>query len=330
MIDVFTHILPPEYRRRLFVELERFEDPGLARFFTAALAQDQRLWDIPERLSDMEAIGPGYRQVLTLPAPALEDFAKPDVGAELARLATDELADLVAEHPGRFIGFAAQLPMNDTDAALGALDYAVQERGALGIQLGSNIQGRALDAPDFQPVLERVAELGRTIWLHPARGIRTPDYVDEEQSRYALFASFGWPYDTTLALARLVYSGLMERLPGLKVIAHHGGGLVPFYYDRVVSFNRLATMGSAEGTLRHPPLEYFKRFYVDTVGDVTSTLAGVLDFFGPEHVLFATDYGFLHEPAAQASVVDAINLSDHDRELVFEGNARRILGLDGS
>jgi aminocarboxymuconate-semialdehyde decarboxylase len=328
MIDVFTHILPPEYNRRLKQEFERSEDKELAEFFTAALAQDPGLSSLDKRLEDMEEYGPDYKQVLTLSAPALEEIVEPNVAAELARLANDEMADLVAAHPDRFVGFAAALPMNDTEAAVAELDYAVQERGALGTQIGSTIQGRAIDSPDVEPVLVRLAELDRALWIHPARSFRAADYVDEDRSKYFLFVSFGWPYDTTLAMARLVYSGLMERLPNLTVIGHHGGGMIPFFYARAANVTNISRVGGIEKAAAASPVDYFRRMYVDTVLEHNkAALAAVLDFFGPEHVLFGSDYGFNHDPRPEAKTVEALDLSPEDRELVFEGNARRILRL---
>lgn len=325
---MFTHILPPTYRRRLLAEFASYHDEPWAAFYSAALAQDPGLWELETRLAEMADVGADYRQVISLSAPGIEEFAAPQLGAELAHIANDEMADLVAANPDRFVGFAAQLPMNDIDLALCELEYAVEQRGALGIQLGSNILKRPIDHPEFEPVIAKIAELDRAIWLHPARDLNTPDYAGEDTSQYILFVSLGWPYDTSLAMARLVYSGTMERYPALKVIAHHGGGMVPYFFGRLAS---VAALAGSNRSLTLPPLDYFRRFYVDTVMDGNrSALRACLDFFGADHLLFGTDYGFKHDPRSDSADIDALALSADDRALIFENNARRILVLQNA
>ena len=128
----------------------------------------------------------------------------------------------------RFPAFVAALPMNDVEAALRELERAAGELGARGVQLFTNVRGRPLDEPEFFPVFEALAERDLAIWLHPARGAGSSDYASESKSRFEIWWTLGWPYETSAAMARLVFSRVFDRLPGLKVITHHMGGLVPY------------------------------------------------------------------------------------------------------
>src|SRR5260370_15194502 len=151
----------------------------------------------------------------------------PEIGAELARLANEEMADLVRRHPDRFVGFACALPLNDTEASLQELERAISDLGALGAQVFTNVQGTPLDHPSLEPILARLEMLDRAMWLHPTRNATWRDYPTETESNYGLGWSIGWPYETAPPLPRLGYSGILESHPHLKRIAHHGAGMVP-------------------------------------------------------------------------------------------------------
>src|SRR3989442_682871 len=144
----------------------------------------------------------GYVQVLTLASPPIEALAGPDAAPALARLANDGMAELVAKHPDRFPGFVASLPMNNPDAALREIDRAIDGLGATGVQIFSNVNGRPLDEPEWAPLFDRLAARRLPIWLHPARPAVFADYPGEKRSRYDIWWAFGWPYETTAAIAR--------------------------------------------------------------------------------------------------------------------------------
>ena len=263
----------------------------------------------------------------------------PRLSAELAMLANDELANLVSEHPDRFPAFIAGLPMNDMDAALTEVDRAVGELGAVGVQVYTHVNGDALDAERFEPLYARMAELDRPIWVHPARNSSWPDYPSEEKSKFEVWWLFGWPYDTSVFMARLVFSGVMTRHPGLKVITHHAGGMVPFFSGRVGpgmdSFGARtpdAESELVESGLDGRPLDAFKLFYADTaVFGAPHALEAAVKFFGVERMLFASDFPF--DPVAgqfirdTISDVDALDISEADRARIYEGNARELLGI---
>ncbi len=328
-IDAFAHILPRAYLERLERRLEQTMAPSqLAYYREGVFTFDPALTDLDSRWRKIEPYGE-YTQVLVLAVPPLEEVGPPAVAAEFARIANDEMAELVRRFPDRFVGFAAALPLNDVDAAAHELDRALTQLGALGAQMYTNVLGIPLDDPRFEPLFTRLEEAGRALWLHPTRSAASPDYSTESRSDYGLWWSLGWPYETAAALSRLVYSGHMERHPRQLVIAHHGGGMVPHFSARLA-------MGpgyrQVKDTLPRPPLDYFQRFYVDTaLFGAPHAVRCVLDFFGPRHVLFGTDMplGPAHAIEATMADIDAAGLSGEDQAAVYAGNATRLLRLDG-
>jgi len=327
MIDAFAHILPRPYLDRLESHLSSTLDPKRLLYYqTGVFYFDEVLIDLEARWRKIEALG-DYAQVLVLAVPPLEEVGPAGVAAAFARLANDEMAELVRRYPERFVGFAAALPLNDTEASLLEIDRSISELGALGIQMFTNMNGVPIDHPRFDPILTRIEAMQRTVWLHPTRNAGWTDYPTERESDYGLWWSLGWPYETAAALSRLVYSGQMERHPDLRLIAHHGGGMVPHFSARLA-------MGpgfrQTQDTLPRPPLEYFRRFYADTaMFGAPHAVRCALDFFGPEHMLFGTDMPLGGPNVAQQTVEDleSAGLSEADLAIVFSGNASRILGV---
>ena len=326
-IDAFAHVLPRPYLERLERHLASTLSPAQLRYYQEGVFRfDESLSDLDARWRRIEPYG-DYAQILVLAVPPLEEVGPPAVAAEFARLANDEMAELVRRHPDRFAGFAAALPLNDVEASLAEVDRATRDLGALGVQLFTNVSGRPLDDPRFEPLLARMAELGRMVWLHPTRNATWTDYPTETASDYGLWWSLGWPYETAAALSRLVYSGAMERHPGLRVLAHHGAGMVPHFSGRL-------GMGpgyrQVKDSLPRPPLEYFKRFYADTaLFGAPHAVGCVVEFVGADHVLFGTDIPLGPPDAVDATIADLDSLGLPEAELaaVYAGNAVRLLGL---
>ena len=262
-IDAFAHILPPSYARRLesIVSGSGVSDRILG--FQPWIHEDPALIDLDARWRAIDPFG-DYVQVLTLAVPPIDQLGGPDVARDLARAANDELAELVARYPDRFAGFAAALPMNDVDAAAAELSRAMGELGALGAQLHTNVGGAPLDQPQFEPVFETVSRLGGTLWIHPTRSEAWPDYPVENRSAYGIWWSLGWPYETSVCMTRLVYSGCFDRHPGLRVITHHAGAMVPHFAGRLASPLEDPGRTAIMAGLSAEPLDYFRRFFADT------------------------------------------------------------------
>jgi aminocarboxymuconate-semialdehyde decarboxylase len=292
------------------------------------------LFDLDARFRQMDRAGEGYQQIISLPSPPIEDMAHEPAATLLARVGNDAMAELCAKHPDRFPGFAAALSLHDVDGAVAEARRAVRGLGARGVQIYTNVAGIPLDDPRFGPVFAVAAEHDLPIWLHPARTSAMADYAGESRSRYEMWWCFGWPYETSVAMTRLVFCGLFDRHPGLKIITHHCGGMIPYYDGRIGA--GMAVLGSRTTdedysrvlpSLKRPHLDYFRDFYGDTAmfGGRSGLKAG-LDFFGVEHIVFATDAPLAPIPETIAAVHD-LGLSPAAAEQVFSGNAKKLMKL---
>lgn len=332
-LDSYAHIFPPAYFDRMKALAK--DKGAIKRWLNIPV-----LYDLQARLA-MMARFPGYQQVLTLSNPPIEFVAGPDESPALARLANDGMAEIRDRHPDKFPAFVASLPMNNVPAALEEMERAIVRLGARGIQVFTNVNGRPLDDPDFWPIFEQaVKRYDVPVWMHPARGANMPDYASEKKSKFEIWWTFGWPYETSAAMTRMVFSGFFDRLPTLKVVTHHMGAMIPFFDGRVGpgldQFGSRTDDEDYEGLLeRMPrrPIDYFRMFYADTAlaGGRSGIRCG-LDFFGAKQVVFATDCPFDPEGGPMfirtiPDAIDSLELSDEDREGIYFGNALRLLKL---
>ena len=330
-IDAFNHIITPEYnRRRLKIAPPRMRLQDMERLVPT-------LFDLDARLRVMDTAGDGYVQIINTANPPVEVMAGPEDALELSRIANDEMVALVARFPKRFIGAAACLPMNHVQGALDELERAVGQLGMCGVQIYTDVQGRPLDDPALTPIFDRIAELDIPILLHPVRGPDRADYPSEQASRFDSWRVIGWLYDTVAAMTRLVFSGVFDRHPGIKIVTHHLGGFAPYATERIREgydkFLKAAQARDEPVGLNQHPHDYFREFYADTItiGSVSALTCG-LEFFGPDRVLFATDMPFdteggrrYVEVAFQA--MSELAASADDKQKIFELNARRIFRL---
>ena len=176
----------------------------------------------------------GLQQVLSLANPPLELIAPPDETPELARIANDALAEICRKHPDRFPAFIASLPMNNVEASLAEIDRAVDALGARGVQVFTNVAGKPLigaEIPADLPAHGRARSAG--LGASDARRRSSADYASEKASQDEIWFSFGWPYETTACMTRLIYSGLFDELPNLKIITHHMGGMIPYFAGKI-------------------------------------------------------------------------------------------------
>jgi aminocarboxymuconate-semialdehyde decarboxylase len=332
-LDIFNHIFPKSYYDKMIEVAPNYRDMG------KRVRNIPALFDLEQRFRIMDQFE-DYAQVICLASPPLEVLAGPETTPELAKVANDGMAEYVAKYPDRFPGFVASMPMNHPEAALEEMDRAIVDLKAVGVQFFTNVNGAPLDLPAFKPLFEKMAGLDRPIWLHPARGANVPDYRTEEKSKYEIWFVFGWPYETSVAMARLVFGAYFDAFPNLKIITHHMGGMVPYFEGRVgTSWEQLGSRTSDEDytgllkALKKPHLEYFKKFYADTAlfGAAAATKCG-LEFFGIDQVLFASDSPFDPEKGPgyireTIKIIENLPISEDDRQKIFAGNARRLLKL---
>ena len=331
-IDAFNHFFP----KRFF---EGFLDTPAARKDMGKRVRGiPALHDLGQRLAIVDSFA-DYSQVLSLAMPAIDRLWSPEQAPEWAKIGNDELAELAAKHSGHFPGYAASLPMNAPEAAVREAERALNN-GANAIQLHTNVDGAPLDEERFLPIFEVIEKSGKPILLHPIRTREMADYRNEKHSRYEINSVIGWPFETGAALARLVFSGVIDRFPDLKIITHHLGGIIPYFEGRVAhSWDQLGVRTSDEDyslilkRLKKRPFDYFKGFYGDTAlaGARAPTICGI-SFFTPDHVLFASDCPFDPEKGkgyirATIEVMESLDLPRADMEKICHGNAERMFGL---
>ena len=321
-IDVFNHILPSKYVESLPL---------------SSTYKIEALFNLEVRFRIMDHYE-GYVQILNIAEPPVEDIANPEVAVRLAQTANDQMAELVMKYPDRFIAAVACLPMNNMDAALKELDRTIIDLKFKGVQITSNIMDKSLDSPEFEPLFEKMNYYNMPILIHPRHmrsGPRTylPQKSSEQPVQMWAQRPFNWPYETTLAMGCLVFSGLLDKYRNLKIITHHCGGLVPYQAARAAredhfTHKQKATMGFSKSVL-----DYYKMIYGDTAmwGYTPGLMCGYA-FFGADHILFGTDmpFGtrggdtFVRETIQS---VEEMAISEEDKKKIFEQNARKLFSL---
>ena len=302
-VDIFTHILTPkyiakfaEYNPKITSRVEYHSKPGSNV-------------DVRERMMSRT---PGILQVITMGNIPLEKWA-PDHSAELAHIGNEELAELVSDRPDLFYAAAAILPMNDVDASLKEIDHAIGKLRLAGIQVQTRIGAEWLASEKFRPILAKMAELNKPIWIHPDDN----DQLDDD------FGRLNWPFETSHCMMRLVDACVFNDFPDLKFIVHHAGAMIPTFR------NRLARVSRSPGGAVPVVLEPFKKFYVDTAlyGN-TAGLMNAYDFYGPDHLLFGTDSPYGPPMGIVDETIQSVKrmpIPEEDKLKIFRHNAVNIL-----
>lgn len=331
-LDIFNHILPAG----IYDELRRIAPTNMALNAFKGLPE---LWDLDKHFELMDEFG-DYRQILSLSNPPIEMLGTPAQTPKFAEACNEALATLCRKHPDRFPGFIASLPMNNPEASAKEAERCVKELGACGVQIFSNVLGVPLSDPRFYGLFETMDRIGLPIWIHPMRGPNHPDYPSEKVSEHEIWFTFGWPYETTAAVTRLIFSGIYDKLPGLKIITHHGGGMVPFYAEKIaLGFSQIfdgepdRNPAAERAGLKKQPIDYYRMLYADTaLNGSAAALRCSHDFFGTEHMLFATDAPFDARGGRQLvgrciEAVDELTLATEAKAAIFGGNAATLLRL---
>jgi aminocarboxymuconate-semialdehyde decarboxylase len=333
-IDIYNHVMPAAY---LELMKTHSKDQGMVKRMSSL----RMLWDIEARVAMLDEKFPDVQQVLTLSLPSPELLGGPDVSPAFARAANDGMADMVRKWPKKFPAFIASLPMNNVPAALDEMDRAINALGARGVQVCTSVNGRPLDEPEFFPVFERVTMHHKLpVFMHPFRPASRADYPSEQASRYEIWQVLGWPYETSIAMARMVFSGMLEKLPELRLVTHHCGAMIPFLSGRAETLWAQLGARSADGSdaeilkrMSKKPIEYFRMFYADTVlGGSAPALRCGIDFFGVDKIVFASDCPFDPENGPMfiregIRSIEDLKLSDDDKRKIYFGNALKLLNM---
>ncbi len=327
-IDIGSHILPEKYKKALDKAAPGHVQQNINNMLPT-------LWDLDLRFRIMDKYD--VMHVLTLSRPPIEEvIANPRKALDLTKLANDEIADLVFKYPHRFPAAVASVALTTIDASLKELERAIVDLKFRGVQIYTHVNDKPLDSPDFEPLWEMMARYKLPVWIHPTHGVTSDDYRSEKGTKYGTAGTFGWPYETTMAMTRLVFGGVLERWPGLKIITHHAGAFVPYYEERITAFQDLAEMQYKEThrlKLTLAPIDYYKMFYADTAlyGNMPALMLA-RSFFGTDHLLFGTDFPFAGHDGERVvrQTIDAIermDIGDIEKKMIFEDNARKLIRL---
>src|SRR3989454_1828540 len=272
--------------------------------------------DVAKRLEDMDRVGIDT-EVLSLSTPNVY-FVEGKAQADVARTVNDAYADLAATHPGRFLGFAS-IPMDDPDAALRELERAVDELRMQGVILLSNIRGRALADPLHRPFFEEADRRRLCVFVHPMIPVAADAFTE-----YVLGPLVGFPFDTTLAVAKLCFAGVFKQLPNIRWLVAHAGGAVPYLMERMDSGWR--DFVECRVNIDEPPSLYLKKLYYDTVTFSPHNLRMLRDIVGTDHMAMGSDYPHLLGSIEKAvSSIEGMDFTAAEKDRIQSGTALAIM-----
>ena len=272
--------------------------------------------DLEVRLKTMGSRGVTVHALSLMPP--MVYWADGALGLRLARIVNDGMAEASRAHPERFV-FLATLPMQDPEAAINEVDRAVTELGCRGIYLGTNVRGKELTDPSFAPIFERIDALKMPIFLHPLNVIGV-----QRLTSYYLHNLLGNPFDTAVAAANIIFSGLLDRFPKLQICLPHAGGAFPYLIGRLNHGWRVRQECKA---LKKAPSSYLRRFTYDTISHAPESLDYLIKLVGADRVMMGSDYCFDMGYDRPVNIVTALQLSRADKEKILSGNAARLLRL---
>ena len=327
-LDIHTHIMPehiPNWFQKFgygeFIHLEHHQ-PCCARMIKGDKVfreVEQNCWDPAVRMKEMDETEVTMQVLSTIPV-LFNYWAKPEHGYETSRFFNDHIAQCVIERPDRFIGIGT-IPLQDIDLSIKEMERCVQELKMPGLEIGSNINGRNLSDPYFDPFWQAAEELGCALFVHPWEMMGEGD-----MQKYWLPWLVGMPAEQSRAGCCLVFGGVLERLPRLRVMLAHGGGSFPWSIGRIEHGFRMRPDLVATDNPRNPR-EYLQRLYFDSCVHDPHALRYLLDVTGVERVMLGTDYPFPLGEQHPGSGIEALGLDDAARAQLFHGTALEWLGL---
>ncbi|MCH7994736.1 MAG: amidohydrolase [Planctomycetes bacterium] len=328
-IDIHTHILPetwPDLRERFgyggFMRLDHHK-PCCARmmvddkFFREI--QDN-CWSPTRRIKDCDEASVTVQVLSTVPV-MFSYWAKPEHTLELSRLLNDHIAEVVREYPTRFVGLGT-LPMQAPNLAVKELERCVRELGLAGVQIGSHVNDWNLDRDELFPVFQAAAELGAAVFVHPW------DMMGKDaMPKYWLPWLVGMPAETSLAICSVIFGGVLQRLPNLRIGFAHGGGAFPGTIGRIEhGFRVRPDLCAADNDVN--PREYLGRFYVDSLVHDADALRFLIELMGADRIALGSDYPFPLGEASPGRLIDSMTgLSDETKKRLLAGTALEFLGL---
>jgi len=274
--------------------------------------------DIVRRAEVLEEVGVD-KQVLSFTTPGVH-IESPERAVELAQMVNGDFAEIAKDYSDRFSAFAT-LPLNDPEASVVEMERAYVELGFKGVTLHSNVNGVELSDERFWPLFEKANELGIVFDIHPSFPVGVEAMTD-----YWLMPLIGFPFDTTLTAAKLVFSGIVERYPRIEWILGHLGGAIPYLAERLD--RGFYAFKECREHISKPPSEYLKEFYYDTVNFDTKALRLAIEFAGTGHLVAGSDYPHqIGSLSRMKNSIEEMDISDEEKAAIFGGNAALLLGL---
>ena len=326
VIDAYSHVFP----QRL---IDALSDVKPSAELAALRAQSKHNFEHERRLAYMDQHGFDIQVLVLARPPVWLGMERADIH-RLTRVANESIAEFAARRPDRFLGVGV-LPVVD-DTMMAEFERIHGELGLKGVLIFSNIEGKPLDDPSMWPLYERAAAVDFPIWIHPQHANYYPWIRKDVLDRV-----LAWPFDTSLAMARLVYGGVFERFPSIKFVTHHMGGMIPHFANRIAAFAetsaeeyaKLGLGGEAGPKLTGSALDHFRHFYNDCISNGSPEAVTVaVNFFGADHVLFGTDFPFGPDngerwPLDELRTIKTMPMSEDDRARILYRNAQHLMKL---
>jgi aminocarboxymuconate-semialdehyde decarboxylase len=293
--------------------------PGVAEMMGQTTANNPALIMGTDRLKQMDAQGIDVEALSINPTWYGADL---EVARKLIKFQNEKLAEFCAAHSDRFVGFATAA-LQHPDLAADQVEEGVKRLGLRGVSVGASVAGEELASPKFHPFWAKVESLGVPVFMHPQG---TPELRARLQGNGVLTNVIGNPLDTTIALSHLIFEGMLDQFPRLKICSAHGGGYLPSYADRS-DHGCLTFPEQCTKTLKKRPTEYLKQLYFDSLIFTGEALRHLIAQAGIRQIVLGTDYPFPWTTTAVDHVLGTPGLSDADRVAILGGNAARLLGI---
>jgi aminocarboxymuconate-semialdehyde decarboxylase len=316
VIDFHAHIVTPQFEKLAF-ELYPFHVP----FYKSLINSSNKMNDVSERIKDIDSKGVDV-QVLSLPEHPIDYMKVPDA-IKVSKLYNDELSEFIRKAPeGRFLGLAA-LPLKSVEASIEELERCVQDYGFKGFLVQTDVDGKPLDASEFWPIYEAALRLGVVVFIHG-----TVQMMPRQLEEYTMNWMVGYAFNISYATLRLIVSGLLDKLPDLKLVSSELGGYLPFISHRLDRFYE-KWYGGTGAKCKQPPTYYLKQIYYDNASlYTTGSLMCAYESAGPDRIMMGSNY-----PAPVIGTVESIKaisqlpIPDEEKQKILHRNAEKLLGM---